>query len=47
LIPLIAFSIALVDRFEQHLFLNEGGTTMAALLDKRNAKRHGGNGDII
>jgi len=47
LIPLIAFSIALEGRFEQRLFLNEGGTTMAALLDRRNAKRHGCDGEII
>jgi len=48
LVPLIEFSSALEGRFEQRLFLNEeGGTTMAALLDRRNAKRHGCDGEII
>jgi hypothetical protein len=45
--PSIAFTIALEGRLGQHLFLNEGGTTMVALLDRRNAKRHGCDGEII
>jgi len=37
--------MALEGRFEQYLFLNEGGNTLVALWDKRNAKRHGCDGE--
>jgi hypothetical protein len=47
LMPSIAFTIALEGRLGQHLILNEGGTTMVALLDRHDAKRHGCDGEII
>jgi hypothetical protein len=46
LIPSIAFAITLESWFEQHVF-SERGNTMAVLLDKRYAKRHRCDGEII
>jgi hypothetical protein len=46
LIPLIALAIALEGRFEQHIFLRRR-KHMVALLDKRYAKRHACDREII